>query len=90
MLRLKVKKPRAFNYRYKVYKPDTDEEKPRINFHTDSNRRFDRKGSIIKMIVLLLFVAYFFFSLHKATNNAANNAKTNSDKIIVEEVIVVD
>jgi hypothetical protein len=90
MLKLKANKPRAFNYKYKVYKPDTDEDKPRIDFHSDSDRRFDGKGSIVKLVFLLLFLVYFFFSLQKALNQAPGNTNAGSDVITVEEVIVVD
>lgn len=90
MLKLKANKPRAFNYNYKVYKPDLDEKRPRIDFHTDSNRRFDRKGSIIKLVALLIFLVFFFFTIQKAMNQAPGSANANSDTIIVEEVIVVD
>ena len=90
MLKLKANKPRAFNYNYKVYKPDSDDERPRINFHADANRRYDRKGSIVKLVALLLFLIFFFFTLQKAMEKAPGNTNANSDTIIVEEVIVVD
>ena len=90
MLNLKVNKPRTFNYKYKFYKPENDDERPRIDFHTNSNRRYTRKGSIVRMVLLLVFLIYLFITMQKTVQRMPENANTNSDIIVVEEIIVTD
>ena len=87
---LKIDKPRSFQYKFKVYKPEEDKNRPRIDFQSQRKYGQTRKSSIIKIVLLLFFLIYLFISLQKAIDSAPENAGTNNDAIIVEEVIVVD
>lgn len=87
---LKVNKPRSFQYKFKVYKPDEDESRPRIDFQTERRQNRPARNSIIKMIFLVIFLFYLFYSLQKSINSAQEHAGPGNDAIIVEEVIVVD
>jgi hypothetical protein len=87
---LKVNKPRNFEYKPKVYKPIEDENRPRIDFQSERRHGQSGRGSIIKMVFLVIFLVYLFISLQKAIDSAPEHAGTDNDAIIVEEIIVVD
>jgi len=85
----KIEKPRKFEYNYRFYKQKNDKEK-RIEFKSFRSGRYSRKGSLLRMVLLLIFLVYLFFVLKKSAINTQNATAPNSDKIQVEEIIVVD
>jgi hypothetical protein len=86
---LKNPTPRKFEYHYRYYKPEQDTEK-RIHFRRIRKSTPAQKSSVIRLAVILLILVFMFMYLHKKGGSAASGIQRGSDKIIVEEVIVVD
>lgn len=85
----KIEKPRQFEYNYRFYKQEGKKAK-RIEFKGLRSGRYSQKGSLLRMVLLLIFLVYLFFVLKKSALNTQNATTPKSDKIKVEEIIVVD
>ena len=85
----RIDKPKQFEYRYRVYKPENDEGRKRIEFRRLRSGRYSQKASILRMVLLLIFLIYLFIVLQRPARDVARTSQ-DSDTIIVEEVIVID
>ncbi|NOY59357.1 MAG: hypothetical protein GXO75_10595 [Calditrichaeota bacterium] len=85
----KIAKPRKFEYNYRFYKQENDKTK-RIEFKSFRSSRYTQKGSLLRIVFLLIFLVYLFFVFKKSAIDTQNATAPNSDKIKVEEIIVVD
>jgi len=85
----KIDKPKQFEYKYRYFKQEGNKAK-RIEFKSLHSRRYSQKGSLLRMILLLIFLVYLFFVIKKSTLNTQNTTAPKSDKIKVEEILVVD
>ncbi|OGB99590.1 hypothetical protein A2V82_11290 [candidate division KSB1 bacterium RBG_16_48_16] len=86
---LKNPTPRKFEYQYRYYKPEQDTEK-RVHFRRIRKSTPAQKGSVIRLAIILLILVFMFMYLHKKGGPSADGIQRGSDKIIVEDVIVVD
>ena len=85
----KINKARKFEYNYRFYKQEKNKAR-RIEFKSFHPDRHTQKGSLLRIVLLLIFLIYLFIVLKKSANNTQNATAPNSDKIQVEEIIIVD
>jgi hypothetical protein len=81
--------PRKFEYQFRYYNPQQDTEN-RVHFRRIRASTPPQKGSLIRLAVILLILVFTFVYLHKKSGPSANGIQRGPDRIIVEDVIVVD
>ncbi|MBN2414039.1 hypothetical protein JXQ31_20355 [candidate division KSB1 bacterium] len=83
---IKLPEPRKFNYRFRYYKPEEEEEN-RIHFKRIRKSKQPAKGSSIRLVVLLVIVFLVVFFLVRQKKNILI---PSSNTISIEEIEVVD
>jgi hypothetical protein len=84
----KLREPRKFSYQPRYYKPAGEEK--RILFKRLRKSQPAKKGSVLRLGILFVFLALLFFYLQKRAAQAPDTAEQGTRTITVEEVIVID
>ena len=83
---IKLQEPRKFNYRFRYYKPESEDDK-RIHFKRIRKSKQLEKGSSLRLAVLLVIVFLVVFFLMRQTKNIFT---PSSETITIEEIEIVD
>jgi hypothetical protein len=86
MLIPKLPKTRGFEYQFKYYKPENEDDR-RIQFRRIRHSPPAEKAPVLRLLVLFVVLVFLFLYLEK-TSDKYDTSKPRS--ITVEEVIVVD
>jgi len=83
---MKLPEPRRFNYRFRYFNPEGDDEK-RIHFRRIRKSDSPKGGSSLRLVVLLVIIFLIVFFLSR---QATVLFAPSSSKITIEEIEVVE
>lgn len=84
-----LQKPRDFKIETYYYHPATGDDNKRIHFKRIRKSKRASKTSPFKLLVIIIFLLFLIIYLNKKAH-VLPGGDAYPDKIIVEEVIVVD
>ncbi len=83
----KLQEPRQFEYIPRFYRPEEDEEKPRIQFRRIRHSKRLPKTSPLRLLLMILILLFAMVYLSQQANRPVPQA---SQPFQVEEIVVVD
>jgi len=83
---MKLPEPRRFNYRFRYYNPDEEDDK-KIHFKRIRKSKQPARGSSLRLFVILVIVFLIVVFLLRGTTKIFT---PSSDTITIEEIEIID